>query len=88
MQHSKCKFTFRTHYGVNSELRNEGPAEEHLRGSDVMSVAAALLWLDRADLHSARFWLQHEGFLVPWYVGSSSLTRDGTQNLGIGRAES
>lgn len=27
----------------NSELRNEGPAEEHLRGSDVMSVAAVLL---------------------------------------------
>lgn len=59
MQHSKCKFTFRTHYGVNSELRNEGPAEEHLRGSDVMLVAAALLWLDRADLHSARFLKMH-----------------------------
>ena len=37
LRHSKYKFTFKIHYGTNSELSNEGCAEEHLRGSDVMS---------------------------------------------------
>ena len=59
MHHSKCKFSFKTNYGMNSELRNKGPAEEHLRGTDVMSVAAALLWPDRADLHSVGFLKMH-----------------------------
>lgn len=40
----------------NSELRNEGPAEEHLRGSDVMLVAAALLAWTGLTYTSARFW--------------------------------
>ena len=44
---------------MNSELRNKGPAEEHLRGTDVMLVAATLLWLDRADLYSVEFLKMH-----------------------------
>lgn len=49
MHHSKCKFTFKVYYGINSELRDECCAEEHLRGTNVMSVAAGPLRLDMPD---------------------------------------
>lgn len=49
MCHSKCKFTFKVYDGIDSELRNKGCAEEHLRGTDVMPVTAGPLCLGMAD---------------------------------------
>lgn len=49
MCHSKCKSTFKVYDVINSELRNKGCAEEHLRDTDIMSVTVGPLCLGMAN---------------------------------------